>query len=294
MVLEQRCFFNYIIPMIISASRRCDIPRFKTDWLRERFDAGFADVANPFNSSQVKRVSLKPDDAGFLVFWTRDPGPLLNMRGILDSYPFYIMVTLTNYPEIFEPNAPRLDDVIRTMAEFSQIWDPKRVIWRYDPVLLTSITEISFHKKNFANLAARLSGITEKVIISIYDEYAGAKRRLAVLEKENKIAVFPHCQADGSLQQEISDLLSELVLISKKAKMEIQSCAEKDLAVPGISRGACIDGNLIDEILKAENKPAFPAIRDKNQRSGCLCVQSVDIGSYGACPAGCVYCYGRR
>jgi hypothetical protein len=173
------------------------------------------------------------------------------------------------------------------------------VIWRYDPILLTSITDTAFHIRNFQELACRLSGVVERVIISIYDEYGGAKRRLNSLEKEGQLVLLPHNDRDGHLLPEIKDLVSCLAKIAKDAGMEMQSCAEDGLSGTGgqaaiIKTGACIDGGLIRKIM-GERK-TLPELdgRDKNQRPSCHCVPSVDIGSYGSCPAACVYCYAQR
>jgi hypothetical protein len=287
--------------MIISVSRRCDIPRFRFDWFLERLEAGYVDVTNPYNAAQVKRISLNPTDAEFFVFWTRDPRSLLREPSRLEEYPFYVMITLTGYPEILEPNIPPRDEIIGAMVELARRWGRKRVIWRYDPILLTSITDVEFHCENFMNLAGHLTGVVERVIISIYDEYAGSKRRLLAMEKNGLCQTFPHYRQDGSLLPQITELLEKLARIARGAEIEMQHCAEKDdLLNLGIVAGACIDRELIDEILKS--KKPFPheklflntAGRDKNQRPLCRCAPSVDIGSYGSCPAACAYCYARR
>jgi len=281
--------------MIISASRRCDIPRFRFDWFLERLNEGFADVANPYNAAQIKRVSLKPEDAEFLVFWTRDPRSLVNAPAVLEKYPFYIMITVTGYPKIFEPDMPAFDEIAGALKELADRWGRNRVVWRYDPVLLTSITDCSFHKKNFSELCARLSGYVKRVIISVYDEYTGSKRRLSGLEREGICKNFFHYSEDGHLLLEVMDLLAELALIAKDAGIEMRSCAEKDdLSSLGIKPGSCIDGSLISEISGSLKWSSSSDTKDKNQRPYCQCVPSVDIGSYGSCPAGCVYCYARR
>ena len=281
--------------MIVSASRRCDIPRFQFDWFLERLEAEFVDVANPYNAAQIKRVSLKSEDAEFLVFWTRDPRSLLSAPPKLEARPFYVMTTLTGYPKALEPNAPPTEDIVQAMRALAEKWGSRRVIWRYDPILLTSLTDRAFHCRNFADLTARLAGTVERVIISIYDEYAGAKRRLLALEKGGVCKVFPHYNEEGFFLTEVKELLAEFSRIAKAAGMEIQSCAEKeDLLSLGIKAGACIDGELIREIVGERSSLFDTKSRDKNQRPLCRCVPSVDIGSYGTCPAGCVYCYARR
>ncbi|MDR2922124.1 MAG: DUF1848 domain-containing protein [Treponema sp.] len=275
--------------MIISASRRCDIPRFRFDWFLQRLEAGYVDAVNPFNAAQTRRVSLRPEDVEAFVFWTRDPRSLLAAQ--LDGYFFYTMITLTGYPKIIEPDIPPPEEIIQAMKSLSEKLGRKRVIWRYDPIFFSSLTDAAFHRRNFAELAARLSGIVERVIISVYDEYAGARRRLSALTQDGLVEVFPHADVDGRLPPELKELAAELARIAADAGMEMRSCAEaEDLSDLGIKPGACIDGDLMGDRASLSQIKS----KDKNQRQNCLCVSSVDIGSYGLCQAGCVYCYARR
>ena len=281
--------------MIISVSRRCDIPRFQFDWFMERLDAGFVDVANPFNAAQVRRVALLPagaenvnaaktvEAADALVFWTRDPRAILVRAEELErrGFPFYVMVSLTGYPAALEPNAPPVEAVCAALGELSRKTGNRRVIWRYDPVFVSNLTDGDFHRRNFRALAQNLAGSVRRVIISLYDEYRGAKRRIAALETAGVLRPLPDVDTGR--------LLADLAEIAAAAGMEIQSCAEaENLAPLGIKPGACIDGELIRELWGIET-----GRKDKNQRPHCRCAPSVDIGRYGDCAAGCVYCYAR-
>ncbi|MDR1374843.1 MAG: DUF1848 domain-containing protein [Treponema sp.] len=297
---------------IISVSRRCDIPRFYFDWFMERLDAGFVDVPNPFNPRQIRHVSLVPEDAGVLVFWTRDPRPILARSKELErrGYAYYVMITLTAYPALLEPDVPSPETVIAACRDLSEQTGPGRVIWRYDPILLSTITGEAFHLRNFAALAASLEGTVSRVIISLYDEYGGAKRRIAALEtggaapQEPPFRMLPLYTPEGRALPGVRELLAGLARIAARRGMTMQSCAEgEDLAPLGIAGGACIDGELIRRFWHIES-----AGKDRNQRPHCRCVSGVDIGWYGAgpvpeaagsgergsCPAGCVYCYARR
>jgi hypothetical protein len=286
--------------MIISVSRRCDIPRFQFPWFMERLDAGFVDVPNPFNAAQVRRVSLLPPGAPVcaevLVFWTRSPGVILEHAENLESrgFRFYVMVSLTGYPPVLEPNAPPRETVIREMGMLAQKITMDRIVWRYDPVFLSDKTDFSFHRRNFTDLAARLKGCVNQVVISVYDEYSGAKRRLGALEKAGFCRPFPHLSApvdgEGKLLPGLLSLLGDLAESAGAAGMEMRSCAEaEDLSPLGIRAGACIDGELIKKLWGIE-----VPLKDKNQRPHCRCAPSVDIGRYGSCTAGCVYCYASR
>jgi hypothetical protein len=285
--------------MIISASRRCDIPRFQFDWFLERLDAGFVEVRNPFNAARIRRVSLLPGDVDAVVFWTRDPVSIAKHGADMEKrgYPFYVMVTLTGYPALLEPGRPAEAGVIAAMRSIAGQFGAGRVIWRYDPVLLSTVTGAKFHRDNFAALASKLNGAVRRSIISIYDDYKAARRRLAALEAGSgepaETGVFrrmAHYDGEGRVTPELRRLLADLADISRDNGMAMQSCAEaEDLSALGIRPGACIDGGLAAALWGT----AAPG-KDKNQRPRCLCAAAADIGSYGPCPAGCVYCYARR
>ena len=281
--------------MVISVSRRCDIPRFAFKWFLEKLDEGFVDVKNPFNANQTRRVSLLPpgpelspsgEKAEVFAFWTRDPGAILDNSEMLEKrgFGFFVMTTLTAYPVVLEPNAPPLAPVIQKMGNLAKKITPDRVIWRYDPVFLSNITDFEFHRLNFANIAARLNGAVKRVIVSVYDGYPRVEKRLAALEQKGILERKAH------YGPEFRNLLADLAGIARREGMEIQSCAE-DLADCGIKSGACIDGEYIYSLFGSKFSGPEALRKDPGQRPRCLCAQSVDIGSYGRCPAGCVYCY---
>jgi len=268
--------------MIVSVSRRCDIPRYQFEWFMELLNVGFVEVPNPFNSRQIRRVSLAPEDVDLFVFWTRDPRYILANADQLTErgFPFYVMITATGYPKTLEPSMVPTQEVLQTMKELAQKIGPDRVIWRYDPIIVSSITDEDFHRKNFSALAQELAGSVRRIIISIYDEYRESKKRLERMEQSGKLRLLD--TGDGLVA-----LLGDLAKSAQAAGLEIQSCAEKeDFSPLGIKPGACIDAALIEKIfsLKLGGK-------DKNQRPHCLCSKSVDIGVYGTCAARCVYCY---
>jgi hypothetical protein len=197
---------------------------------------------------------------------------------------------LTGYPALLEPNMPPPDAIIAAMHTLADKWGADRSIWRYDPVFLSNVTDREWHIQGFKALARALKGAVRRVIISVYDEYAGAKHRIARLEGEGAFRVLPHYDDEGRLLGGVRCLLAELAAIAADEGMAMYACAEgEDLADLGIRRGACIDGALLRELWGIETGG-----KDKNQRACCLCVPSVDIGRYGPCPAGCVYCYARR
>ena len=248
------------------------------------------DAVNPFNANQVKRIPLVSVKEGMdssegvsaLVFWTRNPWNILGNADELErrGLRFYVMTTVTGYPVELEPSMSRTSKVLAAMKELARKIGPDRVIWRYDPIFLSSITDEEFHRKKFSALAQELSGSVRRVIISIYNEYPKTKLRFEGLER---MGVMKLMKADDGL----AGLLIDLAKSAEAAGMEIQSCASKeDFSPYGIKPGACIDGALINKLWGIDLQG-----KDKNQRSNCLCSKSVDIGAYGLCSAHCVYCY---
>ena len=269
--------------MIVSASRRTDIPAFYSAWFMNRIRDGFCLVPNPFNPKQVSRISLAPDDVGCIVFWTRDPRPLLPHLAALDAggYRYYFLFTLLNYPRAIDPSSPSVNTSIDTFRRLSDRIGHRKVVWRYDPVLLSTATDVPFHKQSFSFIAENLRGSTVRCIVSLATLYRKLRRRLTCLE-ENGIRV--HEPED----QEMAELMPYLAAAAKENGMEILSCAqERGLDAFGILPGKCVDDALIREVFGIEVSHR----KDPSQRKPCGCVESRDIGAYDTCMFGCVYCY---
>ncbi len=263
--------------MIISVSRRTDIPAFYADWFFNRLQEGFVCVRNPMNHRQVSRIVLSPDRVDGMVFWTKNPRPVLDRLSELARYPYYFQCTITPYGRDMEPFIPDKNRVvIPAFQELSRRIGPKRVIWRYDPVILTGKYTISYHIRVFTQMAARLSGYTQKCIISFADDYAHIRRPMAAIGQQ-------------PITREQMLLLAEHIAgIATRHHMTVETCAEQvDLGHLGISHGHCIDRRLL------ENISGYPLAvgKDPYQREACGCAASVDIGAYNTCPGGCRYCY---
>lgn len=262
--------------MIISASRRTDIPAFWGEWFYNRIEDGYVCVRNPMNPRQVGRVDLSPDQVGCLVFWTKDPAPFLPGLHHIDNYPYYFLFTVTPYGQDLEPGLPPTDEVFNTFARLSSRIGKHRVVWRYDPVFLSREIDVSFHIRRFKEMAGFLQPYTERCIISFLDVYKKCERNL-----KNTTVRRPEAS-------EIETLLSEMYAIAIGNGLTLETCAEKmDVTSLGISPSRCIDDRLISRIT---NKPFSPK-KDKNQRSHCGCIESVDIGEYNTCRHFCRYCY---
>ena len=271
--------------MIVSCSRRTDIPACYPAWFMNRLRAGYCVVSNPFNPHQRRRVSLRREDVDALVFWTKNVRPLLPSIDELISagHRFMVQFTLNPYPPILEPGMPRLEDRLADFETLSRLIGKNRVVWRYDPIIISNQTPFSFHRQAFLALAERLSEVTERVVVSVVQLYRKTLRGLMGLSERGLI--FEQHAADSA---EMNELLYFLAETAGSYGLEIVSCAsERDLSVLRISPGRCIDGELFTSLWGLQG----PWKKDPGQRPACGCTVSVDIGATNTCQHGCPYCY---
>lgn len=267
--------------MIISASRRTDIPAFYAPWFMNRIREGFLLTRNPFNANQIRRVSLDPNEVDLIVFWTRNPSMLMKHLPELAPYNYYFQYTITGYPKTLEKNVPRPQRAIKTFIELSDLIGAEKVIWRYDPILLSNEVDINEHKRVFEKIASLLKGKTKRVVISFSDFYKKTERNLNLIDG----LMYSDITHETKLLHDLSIYMSR---VAKKYGMEIQSCAEHvDLSHCGIAHGKCIDDGLIKKLFGL----TLSGRKDLNQRKECGCIKSVDIGMYNTCMHGCSYCY---
>lgn len=263
--------------MIISASRRTDIPSYYSEWFFNRLKDGYVYVRNPMNPHRISEVSLSPDVVDGIVFWTKNPTAMLIRLDELQNYTYYFQFTLTPYGTDIEKNVPSKNDiVIPTFQKLSSMIGKERVIWRYDPILLNDRYTMQYHIKYFRVLCDKLSDYTEKCTISFLDLYKNIQRRIAPL------GIHPLTSGQA---EELTGLFCE---IAKEHDIYIDTCAEEiDLSKYGVRHASCIDRNRIERIGKCK----LNIERDKNQRAACGCIASIDLGAYNTCNNGCVYCY---
>ncbi|MDP3008439.1 MAG: DUF1848 domain-containing protein [Methylococcales bacterium] len=269
--------------MIISASRRTDIPAFYAEWFMNRIREGFLYTRNPFNAHQIKKVSLLPQDVEAIVFWTRNPEKLIPYLDELHEkqYNYYFQYTITGYPRTLEKSVPNPTRSIDTFIKLSDKIGSGKVIWRYDPILLSNYVGIDDHKRLFSKIAQSLEGKTKRVVISFADLYKKTERNLKAVEG----LFYNDITANNDA---ILDLSEFMVKTALQHGMSIKSCAEEiDLLNVGIEHGKCID----EEILKSEFELSLNPKKDKGQREACGCIKSIDIGEYNTCLHGCSYCY---
>ena len=264
--------------MIISASRRTDIPSYYSDWFFNRIKEGFVLVRNPMNYRQISRINLSAKVVDGIVFWTKNPSPMLDRLCELKNYMYYFQFTITPYGADIEPNIlSKRDAILSAFKQLSDIIGADRVIWRYDPILISDKYSAEYHIKAFKKIAEALCGYTKKVVISFIDvDYRGVKNnvdKLALLD-------FP-----PAAQIELS---SRLAGVARAYKLAIETCAEHiDLRQFGVGRARCIDDRLFAKMLGYR----LNIQKDKTQRLECGCVTSIDIGMYNTCMNGCRYCY---
>lgn len=271
--------------MIISASRRTDIPAFYSEWLMNRIGEAYCCVVNPFNANQVSRVSLRPRDVDAIVFWTKNAEPLIPHLVTLNGlgYRYYFQYTMNNYPPSLEPCVPDLQHRVDTFLQLSELIGRERIIWRYDPVIISKSTPEDYHREAFARIATALAGSTDQVVISLVDDYRASKGRL------DRLGIGYRAAEPDSTP--LGDLIRDMAAIAKNEGMAITSCAEAlDLCHLGITHGKCIDDSYLRRVFGIN----VSANKDKSQRPECGCVMSKDIGSYDTCLHGCEYCYATR
>lgn len=262
--------------MIISVSRRTDIPAFYSGWFFNRIKEGFVYVRNPINKNLINKVSLLPEHVDCIVFWSKNPKLFLNRLNELDRFKYYFQFTINSYGKDLEPSVPVKKEIIETFIQLSKLIGKEKVIWRYDPILISEKYTIEYHVKYFESIAKLISPFTEKCVISFIDIYKKCERNLG------------NTGVRELKEEEIQKISKKLMEISRRNNVLLETCAEEiELDTIGINHNRCIDNVLIERIIQKK----INVKKDKNQRRICGCVESVDIGSYNSCKSGCLYCY---
>ena len=286
------------MPVIVSASRSTDIPAFYSDWFMERLKAGYVKWFNPFNG--------QPLYVGFgkmrcIVFWSKNPKPMLERLDEVESLGFrqyYFQFTLNDYmAEGLEPNVPPAAERIDTFKRLADRIGKERVIWRFDPLMLTEKISIDALLERVGNIGQELKGYTEKLVFSFIDiaAYRKVQKNLAGLG----VREF---SPDDQIQ--FAQGLAEL---NQDLRLELATCGElADLSAYGVKHNKCVDDELMVRLFHDDAKlmdfidAEYDMIdgwtikkskKDKGQRKACGCIVSKDIGMYNTCPHLCKYCY---
>ncbi len=260
--------------MILSVSRRTDIPAHYAEWFLNRLKAGYVLVRNPVNHAQISRVTLSPDVIDCIVFWSKDPRNLLPYLPEIDrmGYRYYFQFTLTPYGKDLEPKLRKKPDIEQTLLTLSEKIGSERIVWRYDPIILNDTWNIEKHKEQFARMCEKFSHAVRSITISFVDRYPKLKTDL----------IRP------LTSQEMQELGKWIGETAAKYHLPVHTCCEtEDLTQYGVTKAGCINAEIVEELADRH----ININRDKNQRPGCGCCESFDIGVYNTCPYGCVYCY---
>lgn len=287
-----------VSPVIISASRSTDVPAFYSEWLINRLKRGYVKWINPFNRVP-QYVSFA--NTRVVVFWSKNPLPLLQYLPEIDAkgINYYFQFTVNDYKrEHLEPHVPPLAQRLDTFKRLVDLVGKKRVIWRFDPLILTDTLTVDVLIDRIASLAGHLRNCTEKLVISFADigVYTKVQRNLA---REN----VKYREFTPDLMRDVAVRLQTL---ARETGLTIATCAEGiDLTPYGIDHNRCIDDRLMIDLFNKDQKlmeflgyepdffstPSRPYLKDKGQRKECGCIVSKDIGMYDTCPHLCAYCY---
>ena len=259
--------------MIISASRRTDIPALYPDWFLNRLKEGYALIPNPRAPQRLGRVELSPQIVDCIVFWTKNPAPMFAQFEAVEclAYQFIVQFTLTPYDHTIECGLPPKEKVLKTFIELGKRIGRQRLVWRYDPVIVDSRFSIEWHRNCFAKMCEMLHPYTHRCIISFIDSYKSIEKLFRPMTPEETAAIA------GAFS-----------CIAGKHGLGLFTCAEeRDLDCYGVQHGACIDRKHLEKII---GSPLTVKV-DSNQRKACLCAAAVDLGAYDTCTHGCKYCY---
>jgi hypothetical protein len=286
--------------VLISASRRCDIPRYHARWFKERLARGVAEHRTAFGVEG--RTSLALEDVLGFLFWTRDGRPLQQQltRLLAADIPCAFQFTLNGYGREFEPHRPSLAGSIRSFRAVAQSLPSANAIqWRYDPILLSERYTPEYHRQRFAQVAGELAGSTRVVNVSVVEPYLKALRRLPDPTLEYRQAdPFRHKTVsrnypDLPVARGVPELLRELAGIATAHGMELRVCCNPEYSsdlCPPLPRSQCIGAELFAGYAN-ERSRAIAELSPAPSRSSCQCLRSVDIGMDNTCLCGCRYCY---
>jgi hypothetical protein len=271
--------------MIISASYRTDIPAFYGEWFVNRFRAGFAKVVNPYGR-QVHTVPLRAGVDGY-VFWTRNLAPFRDALAEVRraGLPFVLQYTVTGYPRALETSVVEPGHSLELMAEAAATHGRRAVVWRYDPVVFSSLTPAAWHEETFAKLAARLEGVVDEVVVSFANLYRKTLRNVSAAARAN------HFDWWDPPAEEKEALAARLAALAAARGMALTLCSQPQFTVPGTEGARCIDARRLEDVAAGWGTPRPVRAKPKGNRPGCFCFESRDIGEYDTCPHGCTYCY---
>lgn len=308
-----------VTPVIISASRSTDIPAFYAKWFFNRLVKGYCVWYNPFNQKPTYVSFAK---CKVIVFWTKNPEPIIPFLPELDKrgIHYYFQVTLNDYEdEGFEPCVPKLQHRIKVFKQLSSLIGKDKVIWRFDPLVVTPYLSIRQLMAKVWYIGSQLKGYTNKLVFSFID-VAGYRKVQNNLVKETGLFSKDSVKNAEFTLPQMNEVAEDMMKMREAWRnqgwhISIATCAERiDLEKYSIEHNRCIDGELIEQLWPNDkeliyylhtgklpepdlfgNVPEIPStyknLKDKGQRKVCGCMISKDIGMYNTCRHLCVYCY---
>jgi len=267
--------------MIISASYKTDIPAFYGAWFLERLKAGFCRTVNPYGG-RVQTEALDRASVDGFVFWTRNAGPFL---GALEAVaergdPFVVHFTITGYPRALDAATIAPDDGVAQLRHIARRHGGRVPVWRYDPVVISSLTPPEWHLDTFRRLARELAGTVDEVVLSFVQVYRKTARNMAAAARAHDF------QWRDPKADEKRALLADLAAVAAEHGLRATVCGQPELLGKGLAEARCIDAGRLAAVA---GHPIAAAARPHRERCGCA--SSRDIGAYDTCPHGCVYCY---
>lgn len=261
--------------MIVNVGGRTDIANYYGEWLMNRLKEGFAYSRNPLFKNNIYKISLKPQDVDCLIFCSKNYRPLLKyMEEINERYRIICHYTITAYGADVEPNVPNIDESIKTLIELSKIVGKEKVLWRYDPILLSRKYTIERHLNTFEYMAKQITPYVQRCIFSfvkMYKKLYYNMPEIITLTDYDKI-----------------DIAKGIGEIASKYNLYVQTCGtDENYEKYGVHLSGCTTG----EILEKANNVKYTNLKSRPLRNGCHCIQSRDIGAYDTCLNGCKYCY---
>lgn len=262
--------------MIVSASRRTDIPAFHMEWFLNRIRAGYCLVTHHAASGIYRRVPLTPDVTDCIVFRSKNPAPMLGRLDALRDYDYLFNITMNPYGREMEARVPRLEERIGTFKKLARAIDPLRMVWRYDPVFLSPKYDLDFHRRAFEYLCRELQGWSYKCMIGFIVHHPFVARRMDPL------------QVGRRTPDDVRTIGRIFGQTARRYGHRAETCADAlDLEEFGIGHGACVEKAQIEAIAGCK----FGKVRESYLRPHCRCMESVDIDHYSTCDNGCLYCY---
>ncbi|MBU1670859.1 MAG: DUF1848 domain-containing protein [Actinobacteria bacterium] len=275
--------------MIVSASYRTDIPAYYGEWFINRLAAGYCMVANPYGGRPYRVPLRREEGVEAFVFWTRDPEPFIDCLRVVareHGFPFVVQYTIIPYPEALDREVTDPERAAACVHLLRDEYGPRAMVWRYDPIVFSSLTPPEWHLERFETLASSLEGATDEVVVSFAQVYRKTERNLDAAAREHGFT-WEDPPDDAKRR-----FLLELSSTASGHGMRLSICAQPRLLAQGVEPASCINpGRLGDVARHLGIEPATVRARRKPHREDCGCWESRDIGAYHTCPHGCTYCY---